>query len=93
MEKAFAAGAWKDYGLQAHSLKSTSGTIGALRLSDAAATLEAAAKQEDTEALRDGHAPLLDLYRQTAGALQSFHTGADASPPEDEDIIEFMPDE
>lgn len=93
LEKAFAAGAWKDYGLQAHSLKSTSGTIGALRLSDAAATLEAAAKQEDTEALRDGHAPLLDLYRQTAGALQSFHTGADASPPEDEDIIEFMPDE
>ena len=29
---------------------------------------------------------------QAAGALQSFRTGADASPPEDEDIIEFMPE-
>ncbi len=92
LEKAFAAGAWKDYGLQAHSLKSTSGTIGALRLSEAAAVMETAAKQENEETIRSGHAPLLDLYRQTAGALQSFRTGADASPPEDGDIIEFMPE-
>ena len=38
------------------------------------------------------HAMLLDLYRQTAGALQSFRAGAGASSPEDEDVMEFMPE-
>ena len=93
MEEAFASGSWKDYGLQAHSLKSTSGTIGAVRLSDAAAAMEAAAKQEDAEAVRRGHEPLLALYRGTAEALRAFRSEADPDRPGEGDVIEFLPDE
>ena len=93
LEAAFTAGAWKEYGLLVHSLKSVSGTIGAVRLSDAAAAMEISAKQEDTAALRSGHVPLLALYRQTAGTVRAFCGDPEDSLPEDDGVLEFMPEE
>ena len=93
LEKSFTAGAWKEYALLVHSLKSTSGTIGAARLSLAAAAMETAARQEDTAALQDGHAPLVALYREISEAISSFCTEADAPPPDYSGVMEFMPDE
>ncbi len=93
LEKNFTAGAWKDYALLVHSLRSTSGTIGAARLSLAAAAMENAARQEDTAALQDGHAPLVALYRKISEAISSFCAEADAPPPDYSGVMEFMPEE
>ena len=93
LEKAFTAGAWKDYALLAHSLKSTSATVGAARLSLAAAAMENAARQEDTAALQDGHVPLVTLYRETGEAVSAFCAEADAPPPDYSGVLEFMPEE
>ena len=93
LEAAFTAGAWKEYGLLVHSLKSVSGTIGAVRLSDAAAAMEISAKQEDAAALRSGHVPLLALYRQAAGTVRAFCGDPEDSLPDDDGVLEFMPEE
>ena len=93
LEKSFTAGAWKDYVLLVHSLRSTSGTIGATRLSLAAAAMESAARQEDAAALQDGHAPLVALYRKISEAISSFCAEADAPPPDYSGVMEFMPEE
>ena len=92
-EKSFTAGAWKDYALLVHSLKSTAGTIGAVRLSLAAAAMENAAREEDTAALQDGHAPLIALCRQVSEAVRTFREDADSALPEYSGVIEFLPDE
>ena len=92
MEQSFASCSWKDYAILVHSLKSISGTIGAVRLSSAAAAMEAAAKREDTEALRTGHAPLMAVYGQTVEALRGFWTDAAPSSPGEDSVIEFMPE-
>ena len=93
LEKSFTTGAWKDYVLLVHSLRSTSGTIGATRLSLAAAAMESAARQEDTGALQDSHAPLVALYREISEAISSFCAEADAPPPDYSGVMEFMPEE
>ena len=92
LEGSFAAGSWKDYALLAHSLKSTSGTIGALSLSESAAAMEAAAKAEDMPSLDHGHAPLLALYKQVSDAVRTFCPDAAPSPQDDDGVIEFMPE-
>ena len=93
LEKSFTAGAWKDYALLVHSLKSTAGTIGAVRLSLAAAAMETAAREEDTAALQDGHAPLIALYRRIGEAVRAFREDADSALPDYSGVIEFLPDE
>ena len=93
LEKDFTAGAWKDYALLVHSLKSTSATVGASRLSFAAAAMENAARQEDTAALQDGHVPLVTLYREISEAVSAFCAEADAPPPDYSSVLEFMPEE
>ena len=90
LQQFFEAGSWKDYGILIHALKSASGTIGATTLSEAAARLEAAAKREDTDALRQEHPAALSLYRHTAELIRSVCGEAENSPQE-EDILEFRP--
>ena len=84
---------WHNYAIRIHALKSTSGTIGAVRLSHLAAHLEQAAKQEDAEAVRRDHAEMLSLYARTADAVLSCCTEDKASPGDNDGILEFMPDE
>ena len=93
LQQYFDAGDWNSYAIRIHALKSTSGTIGASRLSEMAARLEQAAKQEDADTVRKEHAEMLTLYKQTAGAILSVCTEESALPAENDGVIEFMPDE
>ena len=93
MESSFTAGAWHEYGILVHSLKSISGTIGATGLSKAAAVLEAAAKQGDEAALHQGHAPLMETYRHIVEILGPFRTDDPSADPADSGVIEFLPEE
>ena len=53
---------WKDYGIYVHSLKSSSRTIGAEKLADIAAELEAAAKKEDADTIEKHHEEMMEMY-------------------------------
>ena len=53
---------WENYRIRAHSLKSTSKTIGALMLSEHARCLEFALKDGDTEYVKEHHRELMSEY-------------------------------
>ena len=93
LQQYYDAADWKNYAIQIHALKSTSGTIGATRLSHLAAHLEQAAKQEDAESVRRDHPEMLALYNRTADAILSCCSEDSISPSENDGIFEFMPDE
>ena len=82
---------WKDYGIYVHSLKSTSRMLGAQELSEMAAALEAAAKAEDGDTIRRGHASVLARYETTVNAIREY-IGAPETE-DDPDVIEFEPEE
>ena len=56
----------KNYQILVHTLKSSAKMVGAEELSDLAKDTEAAAKDQDTEYIRQNHSALLEGYRQTA---------------------------
>ncbi len=60
--EAFKAQDTENYGIHAHSLKSTSKTIGALVLSEHAKELEFAAKRGDTEYIKEHHETVMQEY-------------------------------
>ena len=91
MERCFASGDWENYRILVHSLKSVSATIGAARLSEAAAAAEAAAASDGVPELRRGHSSLCSLYLRTADAVRPFGSGPDSARPED-GVMEFMPE-
>ena len=82
---------WESYALLVHTLKSTSGTIGATALSETAAVLEAAALTRDEDRIQQDHQKLLFLYRRTTGAVRSFCTEDNILPEVNDGIIEFEP--
>ncbi len=88
----YASADWKNYAIVVHAIKSTSGTIGAARLSEMAARLEHAARREDPEAVRQEHTQLLSLYNRTADAILSTCTEDTVTPAENDGVIEFMPE-
>ncbi len=93
LQQYYDAADWKNYAVLIHALKSTSGTIGAARLSYLAAHLEQAAKDGDADAVRSEHGEMLSLYTRTAKAILSCCTADVVSPQETDGVIEFMPDE
>ncbi|MBR4555627.1 MAG: response regulator [Ruminococcus sp.] len=62
LEKAFADRDIKNYGIIAHSLKSTSLTVGAVLLSEHAKAMEFAAKREDAGYIDNNHDELIKEY-------------------------------
>lgn len=92
---------WHDYAIDAHSLKSTSKTIGAMELSTKAARMEKAANEGNAEVIRAGHDKMMEEYDFVAKAIVSVlpkdadaEGGSDVlefSPVED-DVMEFLPD-
>lgn len=58
-----------NYRILVHSLKSSSKTVGAMRLSAAAEKLEAAAKNNDRQYINENHRGLCDALADTAGRL------------------------
>jgi len=93
LQRYYDAADWKNYAIRIHALKSTSGTIGAARLAELAARLEHAAHEENGETVRQGHSEMITLYTRTAQTILSVCTEDTVSPPEDDGVIEFMPDE
>ena len=91
LERLYEQKDWKNYEIQVHSLKSTSRTIGADGLSEAAAELERAAKNEDEDLIRSLHPKVLSLYKtvyEAAGQIQDpSEENGDA-----EVVLEFSPE-
>ena len=85
---------WKAYAILAHTIKSSSKTIGATALSDLAAGLEAAADAGNLDILQRDHQRLLEKYRVTAAAIQSVITLPEEKQEkhDDEEIMEFLPE-
>ena len=64
LERAIQEEDWKSYLIQVQSLKSSSLTIGAEEVTNAAAMVEQAVKDEKLDQAKQGHAALLVKYRQ-----------------------------
>ena len=71
LERFFAEGNWQRYGILAHSIKSTSRTVGATAFAERARELELAAKEGRTEALRAHHAGFAAAYRALAEGVRA----------------------
>ena len=84
---------WKNYGIHVHSLKSTSKTIGAEKLSELAARLEAAAGRAEEIVIRDGHDTVMSMYEKIVKAIESYLDIQEDGMNEEEEIFEFLPDE
>jgi HPt (histidine-containing phosphotransfer) domain-containing protein len=80
LREQFDAADWKNYGISAHSAKSTSRMIGALVLSERAKELEFAAKANDAETIRGTHEPFLRDCELLAGQLEKLLGGAGGTP-------------
>ena len=64
LQEKFDSGDWKGYQILVHALKSTSLSIGAENLSEAAKKLEMAAKNNSTEEIQSNHAALMAYYKK-----------------------------
>ena len=73
---------WENYRINVHALKSTSLTIGAVALSEAAKELESAAKEGRIEEIRQKHAAMMKEYGQ---ALQFIRCRLDGEAAEIEE--------
>ena len=61
---------WKNYLVFAHSLKGTSRVIGATKLTEAAAALEAAAHEDNGGYIEEEHEKTMQLYAELVAVLQ-----------------------
>lgn len=63
-----------DYQLRAHSMKSSSLSVGFLKLAEQALALEKAAREEDWKYIGANHDPFINEYRLAVGAIKkAFH--------------------
>ena len=92
METHYSARDWEQYGILVHALKSTSRTVGARSLSEAAAAAEKAAAAEDAETVRRMHEPLMRQYSGLAKKLDAWLKSSATRDDDTEDVLEFPPD-
>lgn len=64
LQNYFDSADWKNYAIIAHSIKSTSLTIGASELSNKAKSLEFSAKEEKIEFIKNIHNSFLQVYKE-----------------------------
>jgi len=94
LEDFLKAGDMEGYGIQVHSLKSTSATIGATALSEKALELEHLAKEGKLGDVRVKHDPMFAEYSWVLNALAKVVTEEDAMEdpdPDGDSILEFEP--
>lgn len=92
LEKCFLLGTWNDYSILIHSVKSSSKTIGATKLSERAAQLEKACKDGDDAFIRSSHEEVMKMYKSVADVIRgNLGTTEQAEPDDDEGILEFEP--
>ncbi len=70
MQKYYDAKDWSNYRIQAHSLKSTSLSIGAVKLSEEAKRMEQAAKEEDETYILSHHDKLLTHHQKILDRIE-----------------------
>ena len=91
-----AAGHWRDYTIEVHSLKSTSRQIGADSIADVAAALEKAGNEGDLELIEEKTEGMIDEYLQLHEALKKYFADSDeeeerfAEPEDIENMLERM---
>lgn len=84
---------WKNYGIYVHSVKSTSGTLGAAKLSALAAELEAAAKDENTDYIFASHDETMTMYKELVQVIRENLDMDDTDEfSDDDEIMEFLPE-
>lgn len=66
----YEAGDWENYRTKVHALKSTSLTIGAVQLSEAAKALEMAAKSGDIDYIQSNHQKAMELYADLINSMK-----------------------
>ena len=89
------SGDMKNYGIVIHSLKSTSATIGAMKLYRMAYDLEMNAKNENTEEVRNAHDPMYSEYLRVLDAIKNSLPvdGPGSDDGFDENgVMEFLPE-
>ena len=87
----FASRDWENYGILVHALKSSSRMLGISGLSAAAARLETAAKENDSETILQGHQPVMDRYGEAVRSIREFlQTAGNEEEPV---VLEFAPEE
>ena len=94
LEQHLKDGDMEGYGIQVHSLKSTSATIGAMALSEKALELEHLAKEGRAGEVRLKHEPMAAEYAWVLDALSKVVSEKDAMEDPDPDgdlILEFEP--
>ena len=93
LDNSLAEGDLELYGVNVHSLKSTSAVIGAESVRTVAAKLEKAAMSGENRDLTPDHEDLMRLYESVMRSISSVITD-DVVPAEDNDgdILEFVPD-
>ena len=94
LEDFLKAGDMEGYGIQVHSLKSISATIGATALSEKALELEHLAKEGKLGDVRLKHDPMFAEYSWVLNALAKVVTEEDAMEdpdPDGDSILEFEP--
>ncbi len=83
---------WDNYGVYAHSLKSTSAMIGAGGLSELAARLEKASNDKDETVIDRYHERAMKLYDEVVGIIKRFISDdGEGASGDDYEILEFMP--
>ncbi|MBO4847464.1 MAG: response regulator [Lachnospiraceae bacterium] len=86
---------WDNYSIYVHSLKSSSKTIGAMDLSGIAAGLESAANDKDETVIKRDHERALNMYDKVVASIRDAMGIVDnfsSSKPEDDDVLEFVPE-
>ena len=94
LKRMYSDQAWDDYLIYAHSLKSTSRTIGAEELSELAAGLERAAKEREISVIRRDHAQTMEMYQGVIDVLwrEIGIVESEMEAAEDFDVLEFEPE-
>ena len=94
LEQHLKDGDMEGYGIQVHSLKSTSATIGAMALSEKALELEHLAKEGRAGEVRLKHEPMAAEYSWVLNVLSKVVSESDAMEdpdPDGDSILEFEP--
>ena len=82
---------WENLSILAHSIKSTSKTIGAMALSDIAASVERAADERSLGDLDSTLPQMIAKYEEVVSAIMLLIPPSDELPYEGDEIMEFLP--
>ena len=82
---------WKNYTVYAHALKSSARLIGAGKLSEMAAGMEKAAREEDIPSLTGGHEPMMTEYERVTRDVREAIRYEEQEAETEPEIMDFLP--